>query len=471
MKMQPSSPPDLASRLAAHSSRTDLAISDADNRVAFRECLAGTCLRDASGDLSGKSILLATPDQMTTALALIELDGIAGRLVLCPADIDPRHFVAIAATAAIDIVVCGDDVSHVADLGLPIIRAGKTPAPTTRRQAPSRRTEWVLLTSGTTGAPKLVLHDLASLIAPIKRSANATDDTVWATFYDIRRYGGLQIFLRAMVGGASMILSSAGEAIEAHLGRLARGGVTHISGTPSHWRRVLMSGAADTMAPKYVRLSGEIADQGVLEALRVAYPGAAVSHAYASTEAGVGFNVIDGKAGFPAALVTGDDPAAEVGIKIEHGALCLRSARTAARYLGAAEAPIRAADGFVDTGDLVELRDDRYVFIGRRGGIINVGGQKVHPEEVEGIINRHPAVQMSLVRARRNPITGALVVADVVVKPSASQAKSGDDLARLADDILRDCRATLRAYQVPTRISFVPSLDVAATGKLVRPHE
>ena len=48
-------------------------------------------------------------------------------------------------------------------------------------------------------------------------------------------------------------------------------------------------------------------------------------------------------------------------------------------------------DGFVDTGDMLELRGDRYYFAGRREGIINVGGQKVHPEEVEAVINRHPA--------------------------------------------------------------------------------
>ena len=75
----------------------------------------------------------------------------------------------------------------------------------------------------------------------------------------------------------------------------------------------------------------------------------------------------------------------------------------------------RMREGFVDTGDALELRGDRYYFVGRRDGIINVGGLKVHPEEVEAVINRHPRVRMSLVRTRKNPITGALVVADVVL--------------------------------------------------------
>jgi len=71
---------------------------------------------------------------------------------------------------------------------------------------------------------------------------------------------------------------------------------------------------------------------------------------------------------------------------------------------------------------MVELRDGRYYFVGRRGGIINIGGLKVHPEEVEAAINRHPSVRMSLVKARRRPITGAIVVADVVIKSPLAEA-------------------------------------------------
>ncbi len=94
--------------------------------------------------------------------------------------------------------------------------------------------------------------------------------------------------------------------------------------------------------------------------------------------------------------------------------------------------------------------------------------RRSHPEEIETVINRHPAVQGSLVRARRSPITGALVIADVVIKPSASEARVDGDLTRLAEDILQGCRAALRPHKVPTRIRSVPKLDIAATGKLQR---
>ena len=104
-----------------------------------------------------------------------------------------------------------------------------------------------MLTSGTSGVPKIVGHTLEGLTGAIVADGPARGTPpVWATFYDIRRYGGLQIFLRAVIGGGSMVLSEPGEPIADHVARLNARGVTHISGTPSHWRKLLMSGSAAT---------------------------------------------------------------------------------------------------------------------------------------------------------------------------------------------------------------------------------
>jgi acyl-coenzyme A synthetase/AMP-(fatty) acid ligase len=109
----------------------------------------------------------------------------------------------------------------------------------------------------------------------------------------------------------------------------------------------------------------------------------------------------------------------------------------------------------------VERRGDRYYFLGRRSGVINVGGLKVHPEEVEGAINRHPSVRMSKVRSRSNPITGSLVSADVVLESAA-------DVNGSKREILMLCRDVLPPHMVPAVIRIVPGLDLAATGKLAR---
>jgi len=432
--------------------------------VRFANLAEGTSLRGRLAELAGRSVLLATASQLTTALALIELDGVARRLVILPPDAEPEHLTAIAAAAGVDAVVTDEGSDPGAALDLPICVICEREIVPVQVVAPAAlRTEWVMLTSGTTGVPKLVVHDLAGLTAAIHARSPADGAAVWGTFYDIRRYGGLQMFLRAVLGGASMVLASAGEPVAEHLARLAGHKVTHLAGTPSHWRRALMSPAIRAIAPRYVRLSGEIADQAILDALRATFPQAAIGHAYASTEAGVAFDVNDGLAGFPASYIGAVRDGVEM--KVVDGSLRIRSPRAAARYAGT-DAALAGADGFVDTGDIVELRGDRYYFAGRNGGIINIGGLKVHPEEVEAVINRHPSVRMSLVRRKQSPVTGSVVVADVVLK--ADPLGQGARQIELKDDILKLCRAELPRHKVPAAISFVPALNAATSGKLLR---
>ncbi len=321
-------------------------------------------------------------------------------------------------------------------------------------------TEWVLFTSGTTGRPKMVRHTLASLIGPLDTRPR-TEGAVWSTFYDVRRYGGMSILVRSLLGGASLILSSAQQSVGEFLQRAGAEGVTHISGTPSHWRLALMSPAVTALSPVNVRLSGEVADQALLDRLHRTFPAATVTHAFASTEAGVAFEVTDGLAGFPAAMFDGQGIRAEM--QVEDGTLRIRSLRTAAGYIGA---DLQTPAGFVDTGDIVERRGDRYYFIGRKEGVINVGGQKVYPEEVEAVINQHRAVRMSRVWSRQSPVTGAIVAADVVLEEAQDSHDAG--FASLQEEILQACRAALPAYKVPVSIRRVASLQVTESGKLVR---
>jgi acyl-coenzyme A synthetase/AMP-(fatty) acid ligase len=420
---------------------------------------AGSCLSGRLCDFAGRSVLLATHDQLATAVALIELDGVARRLVLCPSDVPSEHLAAVVTNAEIDAVITDRPAVDGPGIALRATIATE-PSPADIAVRERCRTEWVLLTSGTTGTPKMLVHTLAGLAGAIRTTQNV--GTVWGTYYDIRRYGGLQIFFRSVLGGGSLVVGSVDEPIGDYLTRLARHHATHVLGTPSHWRRALMSPVARQISPNYVRLSGEVADQAILDALRAFYPQAKITHAFASTESGVGFEVTDGLEGFPESVlgIHGD-----VEIRVVDGSLRFRSPRTASRYAGHDAAALMDTDGFVDTGDMVERRGGRYYFLGRRSGVINVGGLKVHPEEVEGVINRHPAVRMSLVRGKRNPITGAIVVADVVLKSPDGTAIPEAECRR---EILELCREKLPQHKVPAMISFVSALGVAPAGKLAR---
>ncbi len=444
-------------------------LGDPEGRLGLATLRTGLSLAAPQDAFAGATVLIASAAQLPAVLAALQLDGVAARMLLCPPDLAPAHLPGIVRDAGATVAVSDGSVPDLmAASGLPVVACAREvasgrashsgPLPGGGGEAD---TEWVLFTSGTTGAPKLVLHTLASLTGPLQDGLAVPSGAVWSTFYDVRRYGGLTILLRALLGGGSMVLSHAGEPVVEFLRRAGANGVTHMSGTPSHWRRALMGAAAGAMAPAYVRLSGEVADQAILDQLKRAFPAAQVAHAFASTEAGVAFDVRDGLAGFPAALLT--DVNGQAQMRVVDGALQIRSARTAARYLGERARALRQADAFVDTGDMVELRGDRYYFTGRREGVINVGGQKVFPEEVEAVINAHPAVRMSRVWPRPSPITGAVVAAEVVLwaEPDAGWGP-------LRDDILASCRAALPAFKVPVSLRQADHLDLAASGKLVR---
>jgi acyl-coenzyme A synthetase/AMP-(fatty) acid ligase len=435
--------------------------------VALADLKTRSILSGSLESLRGRSIMLATREQLPTALALLELDGVARRIVLCTPDLSAEHLRGVADTAQTDAVIVDAGTDMAAMPAVAKIQTSALPVDEHLTRRSSIATEWILLTSGTTGVPKLVVHSFESLGGALPRQPASRNPMVWSTFYDIRRYGGLQIYLRAVLAGLPLVLSSAGEPVEKFFARAAAAGVTHISGTPSHWRRALMSGNTGLINPEYVRLSGEAADQTVLDNLRAAYPKARVAHAFASTEAGVAFDVNDGLAGFPAELV--GNPNAPVEMKVQDGTLWIRSGRTAARYLGPAPAELAAEDGYVDTGDMVELQAGRYYFRGRKGGIINVGGLKVYPEEVESVLNADPRVRMSLVKARRNPITGAVIVAEVVLSEGQDPGDA-DHAERVKNDLLNACRRTLAAHKVPALLRFVQTLELTAAGKLVRPN-
>jgi acyl-coenzyme A synthetase/AMP-(fatty) acid ligase len=446
----------------------DGVIHGAGGNIALATLEHGSYLGGHLEELRGRTVLIATREQSSAALALIELDGVAQRVVLCTPDLASEHFPHVIETAGADAWVrdtgapqtCGTAMASMVTITSAAVRMELN-----RRH--SHETEWVLLTSGTTGAPKLVLHTLASLTSVLAPRAPERGSAVWSSFYDIRRYGGLQVFLRAMHTG-TLVLSAPDEPVGDFFARARAAGVTHISGTPSHWRRALMSGAAAALTPTYVRLSGEIADQAILDGLRVAYPRAHIAHAFASTEAGVAFEVGDGLAGIPANLIGAAN--GETQLRIMDDTLQIRSPGNAVRYLGEGASALRRADGFVDTGDRMELRGERYHFVGRAGGVINVGGLKVHPEEVEAVINSHPWVRMSLAKARRNPITGAVVTAEVVLAEQLNGVHERPSNEALTQELLETCRRILPAHKVPTVIRIVPALEVSLAGKLVRPN-
>jgi acyl-CoA synthetase (AMP-forming)/AMP-acid ligase II len=117
-------------------------------------------------------------------------------------------------------------------------------------------------------------------------------------------------------------------------------------------------------------------------------------------------------------------------------------------------------DGWFLTGDTGRIDSEGYLFLaGRTTAVINLAGRKVFPEEIESVLNRHPAVRESRAYGRRHPHLGEVVEAEIVLEQPEADLQSVRDF----------CRAHLASFKVPTRLEVVEALPrTVGTGKIRR---
>src|SRR5271157_2597547 len=141
----------------------------AEHRTALGDLLQGSAIASGVENLRGRSVLIASADPFLVALALIEFDGLARRMTLYPPDLALEHLPYVMRYAEVDAVVSDGSFLSGASIGA-AQHVICTPALVPRVHASQERlpTEWILLTSGTTGRPKMVLHTLASLAGAIE---------------------------------------------------------------------------------------------------------------------------------------------------------------------------------------------------------------------------------------------------------------------------------------------------------------
>ena len=118
-------------------------------------------------------------------------------------------------------------------------------------------------------------------------------------------------------------------------------------------------------------------------------------------------------------------------------------------------------DQFFPTGDLVEIRGERVYFVGRTDDIINVGGRKVSPLQVERVIRRVPGVAQTRVYARSSSLAGKLVAAEITVTPGAVPEDVREAIRQVA-------RERLESQEIPRFIDVVDEIAVSIAQKTVR---
>jgi acyl-CoA synthetase (AMP-forming)/AMP-acid ligase II len=391
----------------------------------------------------GKKVALRLSDSNSLARAIVALDGCAASFLLLAPGTGEESASELLARFRPDIVLTDADLESLAV-----------------RSTGDVATSWVIPTSGTTGTPKLVAHTLRSLTRTVKNNPEIGRQFRWGQLYDLARFAGLQVFLNSVLSGSVLVFTRSDDPLGERVAHLARHGCNAVSATPTLWRKILMTPESRALEPRQITLGGEIVDQPILNALRAQYPKARISHIYASTEAGAAFTVNDGLAGFPRQLLSAPPAGLELKVDAE-GFLLIRPELREQSYL-AGEARLFDETGFVNTGDLVKMTEERVFFLGRANGTINVGGNKVPPEEVESVLHTIPGVRVARVYGKQSSITGTLVAADIQVESGVTE------LGALRRAIAAHCAQSLPGYKVPAMIRFVSEVQTNGTGKVVR---
>lgn len=302
-----------------------------------------------------------------------------------------------------------------------------------------------IFTSGTTGQPKKVVHSISTLTRSV-RLGEKYKGQIWAYAYNPTHMAGLQVFFQAFENQNTLV-NVFNESREYVLHQIEEKKITHISATPTFYRLLLpYENSYDSVIR--VTLGGEKSDQHLYDSIKLFFPNAKINNVYASTEAGTLFAAKGDAFIIPETI--------KDKIKVEDNELLIHHS-----LLGSSDS-FHFTDGFYHSGDLIEWVDETkglFRFKSRKNELINVGGYKVNPMEVETIIRNMDGVRQAIVYGKANSVLGNVLCADVVLD-------HGVEIKEL--DIKKELSLQLQDFKIPRRIKFVEDIPLTRTGKMKR---
>lgn len=408
-------------------------------------------LKSHNAKLVGKRIIIEMSNQTDALVWMIVLDKLAKSVFLVPESLkSSKDYSQLKEVFNPDIILNDNscDLSSKPNQSFEKIKGSDCD------------TSWVLATSGTTGTPKLIEHTTLSLTKTCKKNTERGKEFTWGLVFDPFRFAGLQVVLQALASGSTLVFANKIYEVSEQVVFMQQNNVNSLSATPTYWRRLLMSGALSkgNLNLRQITLGGEAADEPTLRGLRKAFSEARISHIYASTEAGVGFTVKDGLTGFPISYL--ENGFGDISLAISNQNTLLINP---GKYIPSDKTGkvVISRDGYIDTGDIVRVEDDRIYFMGRDSGAINVGGNKVMPEEVEFVIRQLDEVEEVVVKPKSSGVMGQLVSAEVILK-------NGVEKKTFRVKLMSHCRQNLENYKVPALLRFVDDININSTGKINR---
>lgn len=311
-----------------------------------------------------------------------------------------------------------------------------------------------IFTSGTTGTAKIARHKWATIAHSSAFAGDRLDHRTWLMSYSPTSYAGLQVFFSAYNNGGTIYFPPLGYDRIAH--SICKYQVEVISATPTYWRLLISSWPSDLKPVRLEQatLGGEVIDQSILDQIKTFFAPHRLTHIYASTEAGTAIVTSDGKAGFPVEFL---DRTEGVLLRIVDDKLQVKTPAPMAEYLGGGT--VRTDDDWLLTGDSVEIRANRVFLVGREDGMINVGGMKVSPDEVETALHTLDEIVDCRVFAKKSPLVGSIVVAEVVTR---------DNIPPDPRSIKKRLRLLMADYKVPQMLISVSEIEATPHGKKAR---
>ena len=330
------------------------------------------------------------------------------------------------------------------------------------KRSEALRTNILIYTSGTTGDPKLVCRSFDSLTNSVKRQLK-NKEIIWGLCYDPEKFAGLQVLLQALLSGSTICgIDDYGNPVFSELIEVFNSfNCSAISATPSFWRILFGFKNLSLLNLKFITMGGEIVSQDILDKAMQVFPNARITHIYASTEAGVGFSVRDGKEGFPIEYINSLTLTAK--LKIIDNELYIKSNRIGI-YVNSNKKIING-DGYISTGDIVKYTADksRVLFEGRKNKSMNIGGNKVMPEEIERVVEAGHYIKICKAYSIPHPLLGNIVALDFVKEINCPLPT-----VELKKNITLDCRNKLERHKIPVKINEVIAIKLSGSGKVVR---
>ena len=298
----------------------------------------------------------------------------------------------------------------------------------------------VLFSSGTTGEPKAAVHDLVPMLEKYRAKGKKIRSLAFLLFDHI---GGFNTVMYSIANGG-MLVTLRNRSPEEVASCIERYGLELLPTSPSFLNMLLYSHVYekhDLSSLRIISYGTEPMPESTLREMHRIFPDVKMKQTYGLSE--VGIMRTKSESSDSLWLKLGGDGVHQ--IKVVDGILYIKSRMSMLGYLNA-PSPFDA-DGWMNTQDRVEQKDGYLKILGRENELINVGGEKVYPAEVESVLLEVPGVKDAVVGKAPNPILGSVVTCRIA-------ADAGADLPALKKAIQRHCAGRLEKFKRPVKIEF-----------------